>query len=174
MATRFEALLAGGHPNSLGRTEEVVALVLTQPALFDELFETYRSEDEVVRLRVSSAMKRIERYRRDLILGHLDRFIDEIGELDQPSAQWTLAQLFARVESEMSGSQKRKALALFKRNLEHNTDWIVLNTTMDTLGAWSRDDEALKGWLLPRLDRLADDPRKSVASRARKLAAALA
>ncbi len=162
-------MLTGGHPNSLGRTEEAVDLVLANPDRFDELFSCYQSDDEVVRLRVSSAMKRIEPERRDLIMVYLDRFIGEIGMLDQASAQWTLAQLFERIEPEMTPAQKSGALAIMKRNLADNGDWIVLNMTMATLVAWSKNDATLRDWLRPHLDRLSADPRKSVSGRARKL-----
>ncbi|GAB4243341.1 MAG: hypothetical protein Tsb0034_21160 [Ekhidna sp.] len=54
----FEARLSGGHPNSLGNTIEVVDAVLADPSNFEELFDCYQSDDEVVRLRVSNAMKR--------------------------------------------------------------------------------------------------------------------
>lgn len=166
-------MLTGGHPNSLGRTEEVVALVLETPDRFAELFECYGSDDEVVRLRVSSALKRIEPRRRDLIMEYLDRLIDEIGQLDQASAQWTLAQLFQRIECEMSPSQHERALAIMKRNLAEHPDWIVLNMTMATLSDWAQSDSSLKKWLHPHLKRLTREARKSVAARAKKMIAKL-
>lgn len=165
-------MLTGGHPNSLGRTVEVVEKVLADPARFDELFDCYRSTDEVVRLRVSSAMKRVEAERRDLVLDYLDCLIAEIGALDQASAQWTLAQLFERLEPDMTAPQRAGALAIMQRNLAEHSDWIVLNTTMQTLSNWAAGDTQLGQWLRPHLERLCRDPRKSVASRARKLLAA--
>ena len=170
MTETFEAMLTGGHPNSLGRTLEVVDQVLARPDRFGELFDCYRSEDAVVRLRTSSAMKRVEAERHDLLVPYIDRFIQEIGELDQASAQWTLAQLFDRLSSDMNQSQRKAALTIMKRNLASHDDWIVLNTTMETLTDWAGEDQALKNWLRPHLERLASDRRKSVASRAaRKL-----
>ena len=58
-------------------------------------------------------------------------------------------------------------------NLENYTDWIVINNAMDTLSKWAIKDSALKEWLLPHLERLARDPRKSVAVRAMKIKSAL-
>lgn len=173
MAETFEAMLTGGHPNSLGRTVEVVEAVLQDRERLEDLFACYRSEDEVVRLRVSSAMKRIEAVRRDWLVPYLDRFIDEIGNLDQPSAQWTLAQLFARMENELDADQRARALAILKRNLAQNHDWIVLNMTMETLTGWASENAALRAWLLPHLKRLAEDDRKSVRGRATKFHARL-
>ena len=59
MSEGFEAMLTGGHPNSLGRTMEVVDIVLADRAKLADLYQCYFSSDEVVRLRVSSAMKRV-------------------------------------------------------------------------------------------------------------------
>ena len=167
----FDTMLSGGHPNSLGRTIDVVQAVFADPSRLDELFGCYRSDDPVVRLRTSNALKRVEAERHDWIVPFLDRLIDEVGALDQPSAQWTLAQLFLRLKSEMSPAQYRGATKILKRNLEQHDDWIVLNATMETLFQWSQTDDELGLWLKPHLDRIAKDPRKSVAGRAKKLLA---
>ncbi len=173
MTEPFQDMLAGGHPNSLGRTVEVVELVLSEPERFDELFRCYESEDEVVRLRTSNAMKRVEAERHDLLVPYVDRFIEQIGALDQASAQWTLAQLFDRLSSDMNDGQRKAATDIMKRNLKSHDDWIVLNATMETLSKWASKDWALAKWLKPHLDRLSADSRKSVASRASKKLKAL-
>jgi len=168
MRESYEEMLTGGHPNSLGRTIEVVDDVLQHPASMSELFECYKSADAVVRLRVSNVMKRIEAEQHVLLLPFIDRFISEIGQLDQASAQWTLAQLFDRLSPHLSGPQRRAALKLMKRNLKNHTDWIVLNATMETLARWAKSDDALAQWLAPHLKRLSNDSRKSVSGRAKK------
>jgi hypothetical protein len=173
MAETFEQMLTGGHPNSLGRTVEVVDNVLSRPDRFDELFDCYQSNDAVVRLRTSNAMKRIEAERHDLLVPYMDRFINEVGQLDQASAQWTLAQLFDRLSEDLTKRQRGAALAIMKRNLAGHDDWIVLNTTIETLAKWAMDDQGLKRWLRPQLERLSWDSRKSVASRAAKKLRAL-
>ncbi|MEM9010211.1 MAG: hypothetical protein AAGE18_03220 [Pseudomonadota bacterium] len=173
MSESLESMLTGGHPNSLGRTIEVVELVLAHPDRFDELFRCYRSADEVVRLRTSNAMKRVEAERHDLLVLYIDRFIGEIGALDQASAQWTLAQLFDRLSADMDAEQRAAALAIMQRNLTEHDDWIVLNATTETLAGWAKDDAGLADWLRPHLERLSRDSRKSVASRVAKKLRAL-
>lgn len=164
----LEAMLTGGHPNSLGRTIEVVETVLADTDRFDELFQCYGSEDEVVRLRVSNAMRRVEKENHALLVPYIDRFIDEIGALDQPSAQWTLAILFQLLWQDMDEKQRGGALAIVKRNIAHHNDWIVLNNSIEVLAKWAQDDAYLKTWLKPHLERLSQEPRKSVANRAKK------
>ena len=173
MAEMFAQMLTGGHPNSLGKTVEVVDQVLSKPDRFDELFDCYKSDDAVVRLRTSNAMKRIEAERHDLLVPYIDRFIGEIGQLDQASAQWTLAQLFERLSKDMTERQRASALEIMKCNLAGHDDWIVLNATIETLAIWAADDRDLKAWLGPHLVRLSSDSRKSVASRAAKKLSAL-
>ncbi len=162
-------MLTGGHPNSLGRTVEVVEWVLADSSLLEELFSCYRSDDEVVRLRTSSALKRVCAKHPDWLVPYVDRFLTEVAAIPQPSAQWTLAQLFGSLRSHMSAEQIASAVRVMQRNLDHDNDWIVLNHTMQTLFDWSADDASLEKWLLPRLERLTGEGRKSVAARARKL-----
>lgn len=164
----FEQQLTGGHPNSLGNTIEVVDEVLTDSSKFDELFNCYLSNDEVVRLRVSNAMKRICKEKPELLVPYLDRFINEIADIDQASTQWTLAQLFILLENDLSDSQMLKAKEIVKKNLANHNDWIVLNTSMETLFQWAKEDRDLRKWLLPHLERLSKDKRKSVSKRASK------
>jgi hypothetical protein len=169
----FEEMLTGGHSNSLGRTIDVVAIVLAEPARLFDLYNCYFSADEIVRLRTSNAIKRISLENPEWLIPYIDKLIFEISKIDQPSAQWTLANLFQTLSVFMSETQRSSAKKILQNNLENCTDWIVLNNTMDTLSKWAKQDSILKEWLLPHLERLAHDPRKSVAGRAKKIKAEL-
>jgi hypothetical protein len=169
----FEAMLTGGHPNSLGRTLEVVDTVLSNADKLSELFNCYFSSDEIVRLRTSNAIKRISKEKPEWLVPYIDRLLNKISTINQASTQWTLANLFQTLAKSMSPEQQISAQAILKRNLESHTDWIVLNNTMQTLSEWAERDEELKGWLIPHLERLKGDSRKSVAKNAEKLRAVL-
>ena len=127
------------------------------------------SQDEVVRLRVSNGMKRICKTYPSLLVPYLDRFLTEVVAIDQPSAKWTLAQLFGMLRKDMTDEQIEAAKNIMKENLTNGKDWIVLNQTMHTLAQWSKTDSELRHWLEPHLERLALDERKSVAGRAKKI-----
>ncbi len=165
----FEQMLTGGHPNSLGQTVDVVDIVLRTPRRLRDLFDTYRSHDDVVRLRVSSAIKRVTKAQPALVLPFVDRMLDEVAAIEQASTQWTLAELFLLLSEQMSALQLRRAVAVVKRNLEREQDWIVLNHSMQTLYQWSKSDAKLRTWVRPQLSRLSSDTRGSVATRARRL-----
>ncbi|MET1259906.1 hypothetical protein ABV409_11205 [Flagellimonas sp. DF-77] len=169
----FELQLTGGHPNSLGNTVAVVESVLEDPTRFEELFNCYFSEDEVVRLRVSNAMKRLGKADIGFLLPYVDRFLEEISKIDQASTQWTLSQLFLLLEKELDAGQREKVQEIMKNNLAGHTDWIVLCQTMETLSRWAKKDQNLAIWLVPHLDRLENDPRNSVSKKAKKVKALL-
>lgn len=166
---RFEAMLTGGHPNSLGRTVEVVELVLADHSRLEELYGCYFSEDDVVRLRVSSAMKRVTTERPEWTMDFIDRIQSEVAAIDQASAQWTLALIFDLLVERLSPDQRTRATEIMQENLAHHSDWIVLSNTMKVLGAWAADSPELEGWMEPHLQRLAEDERKSVARNAREV-----
>ena len=165
----FESMLTGGHPNSLGRTEEVTEIVLNDQTQLDELYHCYFSQDEVVRLRTSGAIKRVCIAQPDWLVPYLDRFLTVIANIDQASTQWTLVLLFNMLQDRMTAEQKAAAQKHMQHNLKHHKDWIVLNNTMQVLAEWSAEDAQLREWLIPELERLTEETRKSVANRAKKL-----
>jgi hypothetical protein len=158
----FEERLSGGHPNSLGNTVEVVEEILADTSKLEELYQTYFSEDEVVRLRVSNAWKRIAKEDIQLFIPFLDRFMSEISKIDQASTKWTIANLFEFSTEFMTADQLQKAKEIIKNNLQTCSDWIVRKNSMDVLGSWSKEDDDLKTWLIPELKKLTKDPKKVV------------
>lgn len=173
MNSKFEIMLSGGHPNSLGRTEDVVDLILKDQSRLEELYQCYFSEDDVVRLRVSSAFKRITQAQPDWTMAYMDRLQSEIAAIDQASTQWTLAILFDLTKDLLSKPQKKRALEIMYGNLVNHQDWIVLNTSMQVLFDWAKDDPDLLLKIKPEILRLKSDTRKSVSGRANKLLKAL-
>jgi len=148
---------------------QVVEDVLTNKELFAELFDCYFSKDELVRLRVSNAMKRLAQADKSIVIPYLNRFINDVSAIDQPSAQWTLAQLFDILSQDLTENQKTAAKGIMKRNLANHSDWIVLKTSMDILHKWGNEYEELRNWLKPHLVRLSVERRKSVPNRAKNL-----
>lgn len=168
----FEQALTGGHPNSLGRTEEVIAAVLADRGRLRELFGCLRSNDEVVRMRAGDALEKVCREQPGWLGPYRRRLLGEVAEIEQPSVQWHLAQILGQLD--LDPTQARRAKAVLKRNLERSADWIVLNVTMEQLFEWAREDPGLRRWLEPRLERLRGDRRSSVRGRAERLLARLA
>lgn len=173
MAETFESMLTGGHPNSLGRTIEVVDQVLADRHKFADLYQTYFSKDEIVRLRVSNGVRRVTNEHPEWLMDFMDGLQSDVAAIDQASTQWTLAILFDMTRHLQSPAQIERSLEIMKNNLAHHQDWIVLNNSMKVLFDWRDVDPGLGAWLKPHLQRLTKDTRKSVATRAQKLLAKL-
>jgi len=165
----IEARLTGGSPRSLGRTEEVVADVLADRGLLDELFECLFNADEIVRMRAADAIEKVCRQHPDWVLPFVDRLLDEGARIEQPSVQWHLAQMLGEVS--LTGSQRAAAVAILRRNLEQATDWIVLNYTLAVFATFVRDDPSLREFFTGQLRRHQAGPLKSVRKRATTLLA---
>ena len=170
--SRFETPLSGGHPNSLGNSVRVVDEVLADRTLLAELVACYRSDDAVVRLRVSSAVKRVARQRPEWVAAHLDDLLGWVAEIDQASTKWTLSTLFVLLDDHMTPQQREAAIALMQANL-HFDDWIVQNTTAESLAYFARQRPELATWLVPELKTLTGSRHKSVRGRAQKLLTSL-
>jgi hypothetical protein len=163
---RFTDMLKGGHPNSLGRTAQAVEAVLNDRGRLTELFAAITDPDEVVRLRVGDALEKVCREHPGWFVPHVDRLLSDLGQIEQPSVQWHVAQMLQHLRGDLSDDQVQQATALLQRNLSTTTDWIVLNVTMDVLTRWASRDTSLSDWLVPQLERLRRDERRSVAKRA--------
>lgn len=164
----FEEMLTGGHPNSLGSTVQVVEIILHDKAKLEDLFACYASQDPVVRMRVSNAIKRICRVNPEWVAAYLETLLKKISQIDQASTKWTLATLFLLLDSYMNDSQRAKAIKIMKSNLHFN-DWIVQNTTAETLAYFSESNQSLRKWLIPELQKLTTSKYGSVARRAQTL-----
>ena len=169
MKDKFKTMLSGGHPNSLGRTLEVVDIVLNNKNNLIYLFECYLSNDATVRLRVSNAFKRIFRQNPNWFAGYVDKFQILIPTLNQPSAEWTLAQLHLEFCYLLTEKQKSKAINISKEQLKNSKDWIVIIQTMNFLEKVAKEDESLRHWLLIKLDLISKDKRKTVSKKAKEI-----
>ena len=173
MSEPFVDMLTGGHHNSLGRTQEVVEIVIDDKRRLDELFTCLDSPDELIRLRAGDALEKVCRQRNAWFVSSADRFLAEIGKIDQPSVQWHTAQILDHLLPDLTDEQRRGAADLLRSYLDESDDWIVLNTSAAILTGWADSDSALARSLRPRLERLTRDRRRSVARRAAKCLAAL-
>ena len=170
--SRFETPLTGGHPNLLGNTVSVADEVLADRALLPELVACYRSDDPVVRLRVSSAVKRVAQQRPEWVAAHLDDLLGWVAQIDQASTKWTLAILYVMLDAHLTPPQREAAIAIMQANL-HYPDWIVQNTTAESLAHFARQRPELAAWLVPELQTLTGSQWTSVRGRAHKLLARL-
>jgi hypothetical protein len=172
----IDDLLSGGNPRTLRNVDQVVETVLADPDRLQELTRCIlASDDQVedqvnslgrlkVRMRAGDALEKVCRAQPPLIQPHVPLLL---GEMAQPCVQWHVAQMLGRFR--LTTAQRRQAARLMDQNLDESSDWIVLDTSLDTLAILARTDPAIVEDLCPRLRRQAHSHFKSLANRARKL-----
>jgi hypothetical protein len=165
---KYEELLTGGHPNSLGNTIQVVDDILTDEKKLKELVECWKSEDELVRLRVQNGVKRVAKEKPEWVAKFIPDLLSWITKIDQASTKWCLSTLYMWLDKYMTKEQQIVAIKVMRSNL-HYDDWIVQNTTSESLAHYAKNDDNLRKWLMPELEILTKSRHKSVARRAQKL-----
>ncbi len=94
-----------------------------------------------------------------------------VAQIDQASTKWTLSTLFVLLDTHMTPPQRDAAIALMQANL-HYDDWIVQNTTAESLAHFAGQRPELAAWLVPEQRVLTSSRHTSVRGRAAKLLAA--
>jgi hypothetical protein len=146
----------------------VLSQILDDRAKIQLLIDCWKSDDELVRLRVQNGVKRVAKERPEWVVEFLPDLLSWITEIDQPSTKWCLSTLYMWLSDFMTKEQIDKAIEVMKGNL-HYDDWIVQNTTSESLAFYAKRDENLREWLLPELTKLTNSRHKSVSRRAQKL-----
>jgi hypothetical protein len=163
-------LAVGGKSNSLGRVDEVIALVEADPSRVEELYGCLFDNDAWTRMRAADALEKICRRHPDWLLPFVDRFPRELGTSDQPSIQWHLAQIYGQVE--LTSGQRSSAIAWLCRLLSNReADWIVAAQAMNTLSKFTRDGFFPWSELVPLLQIQKMHRSAAVVKRANKLRA---
>lgn len=140
MVEAFSDMLAvGGASNSLGRTSEVIDVVLSDRQRLAELYACVSNDDAWIRMRAIDAIEKVCRQRPEWIKPYIDTFQSELSSSKQPSIQWHLAQMYSILD--MSESQKSIAIDWLKTLLSNTgVDWIVSANAMKTLVQFTHDD----------------------------------
>lgn len=130
-------LIVGGHTNSLGRVDEVIAIVLHDKTRLEELYNTMFDPDAWVRMRAADALEKICREHPDWLVPYIDRFASDLASSTQPSIQWHIAQIYKEVS--LTSEQRSFAINWLKKLLATTqVDWIVAANAMETLAYFTQ------------------------------------
>jgi hypothetical protein len=101
------ALLQGGDRRSIGRSDEVAAMVLADPTLFAELFEGLSATDPLVRMRAADAAEKITLQHPKLLKPFKSSLLKNIALIKQQEVRWHVAQMIPRLDCRMQNGWKR-------------------------------------------------------------------
>jgi hypothetical protein len=163
----IQQALTGGDRRSLGRTEEVVGWVLADKERLDDLFVCLFDQDDIVRMRAGDGLEKVARQQPAWCTPYVERLLTNVTKIEQPSVQWHLAQILSEIP--LTPEQQIQAVKILKYNLEVYDDWIVVNLTLEALATFARKDADLRQEFPKILRQFQFSPKKSIASRVRKL-----
>ena len=129
-------LLRGGNRRSIGRSNDVVKLLLCAPRRFDELMECLWSEEPIVRMRAADAAEKVSAVRPELLKPHKSKLLGLLVEAEQIELRWHLAQIIARLP--LTHRERRRAADTLQLYLEDRSS-IVRTFALQALADISRN-----------------------------------
>jgi hypothetical protein len=91
------ALLEGGDRRTIGRSDQVAAIVSKDPKLFPDLIAGLWSTDPLVRMRAADATEKVTHKHRELLQPYKKELLDLMVEAQQQELRWHLAVMVPRL-----------------------------------------------------------------------------
>jgi hypothetical protein len=132
--------LSGGDRRSIGRSDEVAALVLEQPVLFAELIRGLRATDPLVRMRAADAAEKVSRKQPKLLRPFKRELMHLLEETSEQELRWHLAQMVPRLP--LTTKERMRATGAFRHYLADRSS-IVKTCAMQALADIAAKDESL-------------------------------
>jgi len=163
--------LRGGDRRSIGRSDEVVELVLQRPALFPRLMQGLWHSDPLIRMRAADAAEKITRIRPDLVQGFRTELLRLLDRATEQELRWHLAQMVPRLS--LSKKERIRAADVFRRHLDDQSS-IVKTSAMQALVDLARTDDEMAPETRRLLIKLTKVGTAGMRARGRKLLRQLA
>lgn len=158
--------LEGGDRRSIGQVSEVVAEALSNPTLFDVLFEGMFNEAPIIRMRCADAVEKITVKHPEYLGPYKDRLIAEVAQINQQEVRWHVAQMFCRLE--LNGHDRKAVLQILLGYLRDESK-IVKTFSMQALADLAEGDVSLRPQVTDLLEELTRTGSPAMKSRGRKL-----
>jgi HEAT repeat protein len=160
------AVLGGGDRRSIGRSNEVAALVLSQPKRFPELIACLWSDDPLVRMRAADAAEKVSAQEPALLEPFKAELLGLLVEADQQELRWHLAQMIPRLP--LTAGESRRAARIFRSFLKDRGS-IVKTSALQALADLSRHDPGLRSEVLERIEEALRTGTPAMKARGRNL-----
>lgn len=137
----ISAMLKGRDGRSIGRANEVAALVLREPQRFPELISLLWSNVPVLRMRAADAAEKISAAKPKLLDPFKAELLGLLAEAEQIELRWHLALMVPRLV--LRRSERERAAAALRRYLKDRSS-IVSTFALQGLADLARRDPTLR------------------------------
>lgn len=124
-------LLRGNDLRSIGKSNEVVALVTSDPLLFDEVFEGIFHDDKVIRARCADAVEKVAQKFPHYIQKKKQVILKNLSKFEQKEVVWHVALMLGILN--LTPTELDKAFVQLFKWLNASESIIVKVSCMQTL-----------------------------------------
>ena len=163
-------LLEGGDRRSIGRSDQVAAIVSGDPTLFPELIGGLWSEDPLVRMRAGDAAEKVTRKSPELLRPYEKELLGLMAEATEPEVRWHLAVMVPRLPLNSKGRQL--AASLLTVYLRDRSS-LVKTFALQGLANLAQEDPGIRPGVIEILRDATRSGTPAMKARARKLLGAL-
>lgn len=160
------AALMGGDRRSIGKSNKIAKLILSDPKQFSELFQCLWHEDPIVRMRAADAAEKVTVTRPELLQPHKQELLGLLAETEQIELRWHLALMVPRLW--LSAPERKRVLAALQRYLDDRSS-IVKTFALQGLADLARQDASLVESVKSTLEESLRTGTPAMRARARKL-----
>lgn len=163
---RITVLLSGKDRRSIGRSNEVVELVLREPRRFPELLKCLWNDNPIVRMRAADAAEKISVAKPGLLKPYKAELLGLLCETEQIELRWHLAQMIPRLP--LTAAERQRAAAALQGYLEDRSS-IVRTFALQGLADLAERDVKLRGTVRELLEQSVRTGTGAMKARARIL-----
>jgi len=160
------ALLEGGDRRSIGRSDEVAAMVSTNLRLFPRLIEGLWSEDPLVRMRAADAAEKVTRKNPEMLRPYEKELLGLMAETAEPELRWHLAVMVPRLK--LSDMERQVATSLLKGYLQDRSS-LVRTFALQGLADLAQGDGSIRSEVIEILRAATRQGTPAMKARSRKL-----
>jgi hypothetical protein len=165
------ALLKGGDRRTIGRADQVAAMVCNHPDLFPTLIEGLWSLDPLVRMRAADATEKVTRNHPQMLDPYKKELLGLMAEAEQQELRWHLAAMVPRLT--MNRRERQSTIASLNAYLEDRSSIVktfALQGLADLVQADSaRNDPSLRLQVIETLRAATRNGTPAMKARSRKL-----
>ena len=162
--------LVGGDRRSIGRADEVAAIVASNPRLFPQLMAGLWSQDALVRMRAADAAEKVTREKQELLQPYKKELLGLMADAEEQELRWHLAAMVPRLW--MNDKERQLANSLLKRYLQDRSS-IVRTFALQGLADLAESDPKIRPNVIEILREAARAGTPAMRARSRKLLARL-
>ncbi|MEW6652187.1 MAG: hypothetical protein AB1394_01835 [Bacteroidota bacterium] len=170
MLTIFD-LLKGNDLRSIGKANEVVEIVTSDPELFDEIFNGIFHDDKVIRARCADAVEKTARKFPEYIQKKKNIIFKNLKSFHQKEVIWHIASMLGMLE--LTPKESKTAMSQIYKWLNEQNSIIVRVMCMQTLADFALRDKKLIKSVREEIEKQMINGTPAVKARGRHLIAAL-